>query len=164
MTRVILQPASDDHFRKTVRSAVPLSKIIPFFDEKVARSLTDLYPEGARVWGVTPGEDSRNAKKWDRFEIGDLVLFCGDGKAFASAFVRYKLKNPSLARALWGEDEKGQTWEYIYFVSPPERRALAYREMNSVIGYSPDFVYRGVMLLSDEKSKALVSAFGLIDD
>ena len=164
MTRVILQPASDDHFRKTVRNAVPLSKIKPFLDVEEVRFLTHEWPEGARIWGVTPGGELRNAKKWDRFEMGDLVLFCGNGKAFASAFVRYKLRNPPLARALWGEDDKGQTWEYIYFVSPPERRAMAYHEMNSVLGYSLDFVYRGVMLLSDAKSKALMTAFGLVDD
>lgn len=44
------------------------------------------------------------------------MLFCGQGKVFASASLRYRVRNRALALNLWRSTKDGQTWEYVYFV------------------------------------------------
>src|SRR5206468_874325 len=119
--RVILQPAggleATAHYLKTVRREVPLSKIEHLFNEVIVQQLHSEFPNGwCRVWGVTPGMNGVNTGKWERFAAGDRVLFCGDGRVFASSSLRYKLHNRDLALLLWGQDANGQTWEHTYFV------------------------------------------------
>ena len=69
-----------------------------------------LYPdEKVPFWGVTLGKNHANKNKWDKIESGDIVLFSGDNKIFASATVSFKLHNKNLAGNLWGVDADGDT-------------------------------------------------------
>ena len=120
--------------------------------------------EGARVWGVTPGNGFRNRKKWDLIDPGDAVLFCGKGEVFTYAFVTHKLHNRALAVDLWGKDAKGHTWEYIYFVSEPLTHSIRYARLARVIGFAPEFVVLGFMVLNEEKSAKVLHEFNLADD
>jgi hypothetical protein len=72
------------------------------------------------------------------------VLFCGQGKVFASATLRYRIQNRTLALSLWGSDKDGQTWEYVYFVGELRDQNITYAQLASVLRYSPDFVVLGV--------------------
>jgi hypothetical protein len=169
MPKVILQPAggspASDHFAKTILTPVPLRRCAEFIPAMDVAELAAIYGrEGARVWGVTPGEAFRNRKKWDLIDPGDAVLFCGKGEVFAHAFVTHKLRNRELAFDLWGKDAKGQTWEYIYFVSEPLNHSIPYARLARVIDFSPDFVVLGFMVLDGEKSARVLHEFGIADD
>src|SRR5207249_8218873 len=88
--RVILQPAGGpeaaEHYSRTIRNPIRLSSILEFLEEPDADALAVQYPTGwTRVWGVTPGASGVNRAKWLQFAKGDRVLFCGQGKVFASA-------------------------------------------------------------------------------
>jgi hypothetical protein len=169
MRRVILQPAggghATTHFNNTVRKPVPIDRIVQFVSAADTAELEAACGgNAARVWGVTPGEALRNRKKWERIESGDVVLFCGKGEVFAYAFVKHKLHSRSLAIELWGKDEKGHTWEYVYFVSQPLTHSISYGRLASAIGFSPDFVVLGLTVLNEEKSAKVIEGFNLIDD
>ena len=118
--RVILQPAGGpdaaDHYDRTIRNPVRLSSILEFLEGPDADALAKQYPTGwTRVWGVTLGANGVNRAKWLQFAAGDRVLFCGQGKVFASASLRYRVHNRPLALRLWRSDKDCQTWEYVYF-------------------------------------------------
>ena len=169
MPRVILQPAGGPaaaaHFNKTIRRPVALPDILQFVTDEDARELRALYPSGtARVWGVTAGANFRNKRKWERIEPGDVVLFCGSGEAFAYAFVKRKLHCRPLAIELWDRDAKGQTWEYIYFVSEPLTHSIRYDRLARLLEFSPDYVVLGVTVLDEEKSAKVLEEFDLVDD
>jgi hypothetical protein len=141
--RVILQPAGGpeavDHYKRTVTNAVRLSEILKYLDAPDAEALASRYPTGwTRLWGVTPGSNGVNRRKWLQFAEGDRVLFCGQGRAFASASVRYRLRNRELALMLWGSDKEGSTWEYIYFVGDPITQSISYSALASAVGFAPD--------------------------
>lgn len=122
MTKVVLQPCGNGlpakHYTDTVENAVPLSHIASFLLPDDLDDLKRKFPEGnAAAWGVTPGEESSNRKKWNRMTLGDVALFSREGRIFSSGTVAKKMHNAILSRHLWGEDEAGETWEYMYFLS-----------------------------------------------
>ena len=169
MPKVILQPAGSRHaaahFNNTVLNPVSLRRCAEFVAASDIAELAEIYGrDGARVWGVTPGEGFRNKSKWDLIDPGDAVLFCGKGEAFAHAFVKHKLHNRGLAMDLWGKDRKGGTWEYIYFVSEPLTHSIRYARLARVIGFAPEFVVLGFMVLNEEKSAKVLHEFNLADD
>ncbi len=167
--RVILQPAGGpeaaEHYNRTIRNPIRLSSILEFLEEGDADALAVRYPTGwTRVWGVTPGASGVNRAKWLQFAAGDRVLFCGQGRVFASASLRYRLRNRPLAVGLWGSDKDGQTWEYVYFVGELRDQNITYSQLATVLQYSPDFVVLGVNILDEEKSISVLEAFDLVDD
>jgi hypothetical protein len=167
--RVILQPAggpeASQHYERTIKNPVRLSSLLGFLEETDANALAKQYPTGwTRVWGVTPGANGVNRAKWLQFAAGDRVLFCGQGKVFASASLRYRVHNRSLAVALWRTDKDRQTWEYVYFVGEPRNQDIAYAHLAAVLQYSPEYVVQGVNILDEEKSSAVLTAFDLADD
>jgi hypothetical protein len=167
--RVILQPAGGPeaavHYDRTIRRPVRLSTLVPFLDESDAIQLATKFPTGwLRVWGVTPGGNAVNRGKWLQFAEGDRVLFCGQGKAFSSATLRYRLHNRPLALDLWGSDNNGETWEYVYFVGELRDQDITYAQLAAPLNYSPDYVVLGINILDEEKSRALLSTFDLNDD
>ena len=167
--RVILQPAGGpeaaDHYSRTMRNPIRLSSILKFLEEPDADALAVQYPTGwIRVWGVTPGASGVNRAKWLQFAEGDRVLFCGQGKVFASASLRYRVRNRPLALDLWGSDKDGQTWEYVYFVGELRDQNISYTQLATVLQFSPDFVVLGVNILDEDKSEAVLESFDLADD
>lgn len=167
--RVVLQPAGGpeaaDHYNDTVKNPVRLSNILRFLGDADKNALTMRYPSGwTRVWGIAPGAENVNRGKWLQFAEGDRVLFCGQGKVFASASLRYRLHSRELALSLWGSDKGGLTWEYIYFVGDTRAQHISYSNLARVVGFSPDFVVLGVNILDEQKSKAVLAAFDLADD
>ena len=168
-TRVILQPAGGpgaaDHYTRTIRNPIRLSSMLEFLEESDADALAVQYPTGwIRVWGVTPGASGVNRAKWLQFAKGDRVLFCGQGKVFASASLRYRVRNRPLALNLWGSDKDGQTWEYVYFVGELRDQSITYAQLATVLQFSPDFAVLGVNILDEDKSAAVLEAFDLGDD
>jgi hypothetical protein len=75
--------------------------------------------------------------------------------------VSYKLHSKALARALWGVNDKGQTWEYIYFVAGLRRLAVPYVRLAEVAGYAPNFVVQETNILEASRSAAIIRGLDL---
>ena len=65
---------------------------------------------------------------------------------------------------VWGKDDAGQTWEYMYFVTEPLTLGLAYERLAALCGYSPDYVVLGFTVLGEERSNSIIDALQLLDD
>ncbi len=154
MTRIIVQPTGSpgarEHYRDTIASPVPFEDFAGVVGEDL-RALAEVFPSGeAAIWGVTPGRS--NVTKWERIEVGDLVLFAAKKTLFARGVVRHKFHNVAFAEALWGRDEEARTWEYMYAVDEVRTLDLTYVTLNRAVGYAENNVFQGFQVLDEEKS------------
>ena len=77
-----------------------------------------LFPEGsAPMWGITPGKGNRNLATLSKISTGDWVFFSGDKRLYLGGTIALRWRNKAFAERLWGLDDKGLTWEYMYALS-----------------------------------------------
>jgi len=159
---VILQPCANkdarEHYADTIENTKSLDSISQFLSNKELDELKEIYPQGqVAIWGVTPSQST----KWKKIQPGDVTLLAKEGAVFASAVTTYKIHNYTLASQLWGFDNKGNTWEYIYFLSEVKNQHIPYKELNKTIPYNENYVIQGFSILDEEKSINVLEAFDL---
>ena len=164
MSRVILQPAGNpdgrEHYNDTIENQVDLKYISKFLNQEEIKDLSNIYSNAkCFIWGVTSG--GNNFTKWTRIEKGDVTLFSRDGVIYSSAVTTYKLINKELATHLWDYNDKGQTWENIYFVDEIRSHNIPYLSFNRAAGYKDNYVIQGFNVLDEEKSNNILEEFGL---
>lgn len=81
------------------------------------RCLEDSETGELYAWGATPGEG--NEQTWSQLSPGDYVLAYADGSYRYWSEIIYTLRNRDLAEALWGRDDNGGTWEFMFFLQRP---------------------------------------------
>lgn len=175
MSKIILQPTGNkdarEHYVDTIMNPVDASRIKRFVPE-LSSQIDALYPDGrVFIWGVTPGKDDVNKKKWEKIDRGDVTLFSRgsdvprqEGGIIASAVTTLKFHNKDLAVDLWDYDKNGNTWEYIYLVAEVKNTIIPYSSFNPAVGYASNYIIQGFTVLDDEKSARLFSHFDLYSD
>jgi hypothetical protein len=163
MPRVVLQPSSNkdarEHYRDTIEAPVRFADHALLGPE--AATLWEAFPGGAAaMWGVTPSNES----KWDRFQPGDITLFSRDNHFFGTGTMVLKFHNEPLARALWRENKKGETWEFMYALDEIRSLHIPYQEMNRIIGYKAGNNFMGFTVLDEDKSERVLEALGLYSE
>jgi hypothetical protein len=154
--RLILQPAgapAAEHYRATIETPVPIERLAGALPSAEVAQLRERY--GTRpvpTWGVTRGRAGVNARKWARIFPGDVALLAGRGRVFASAVVTMKTHNRALATDLWGINDRGETWEYIYFLDQVTAQDLPYPEFNRVVGYARTAQIQNFNVLDEERA------------
>ncbi len=166
MKIIILQPVDSEvafqHYFNTIINPVDVNRIKGYVSQDEYNSLIELYRDRkVHVWGVTPGTNEVNVRKWDIIKPGDIALFSGKGKIFASAVVSFKIHSKDLSLDLWGTVEEGKTREYIYLLGEVTNQNISYVEFNKIVGYAPNNVIRGFNLLDEQKSRLIIDAFNL---
>ena len=144
MTQLLIQPSAgtraQEHYRDTILNPVLFSGHSGSLNEQTLQTLKTLFPDGScAMWGLVPGSNDANRNKWERIEIGDAVVFTGKKKIFATGQVAIKFHNPELALNLWGIDDDGQTWEYMYALTNITETDIPYETFNAVIGDNRGF-------------------------
>jgi hypothetical protein len=164
---VLLQPAgaaeANKHFVDTILNPVPVAAILSTVPPADVARLREAFGSRTDVptWGVTPGEDNGNATKWERIQTGDLALFARKKKIFAAAHVLAKVHATDLAVKLWQTNDKGETWEYVYFLGDIAQLDVTYEDFNRVAGYKSTNNIQGFNVLDDGRSARIASALDL---
>ena len=135
---VAIQPAGNEfgrkHYVDTVENLVDLNRFTQF----LGNDREDLFAiaENGKIalWGVTPGANGVNISKYEKLEPGDTVLFTRKGFVYASATITHLFHNKSFATEIWGQDDKGQTWEYMYSLGAVENHQIPYQALRDAIG------------------------------
>ena len=166
MVQIVLQPSADAtaraHYTDTISSPVVLSHIYTLLSTPMIGHLKGLFPSGsAAMWGVTQGKNGVNIRKWEKVELGALVLFAANGRIFGSGVVAAKFHNKELAEHLWNVDASGMTWEYMYALDEVRELNIPYLDFNNAVGYAPNFVIQGFNVLDETKSEAFLDTFDL---
>ncbi len=91
-------------------------------------------------------------------------MFAGHNKIFASGVVTYKFRNKDLAAELWDYDNKGQTWEYLYFLDEIQEQNISYKDFNKAVGYEQNNIIRGLNVLDEDKSQKALNTLGITSD
>jgi len=163
MSHLVVQPASGttarEHYEDTIAQLVPLDSLKPYLKDEEFSALYNTYLAGAApIWGVTPGTNGVNFRKWQRIAPGDIVLFAMGGRFIRSGTVTFLFHNPELARHLWGEDDDGDTWEYVYFLDDLAGLDIPYVAFNSAVGYKINAVPQGFNVLGEELASLYANA------
>ncbi len=114
--------------------------------------------KGFYAWGAVPG--LRNIPNWDAMEKGDYVLCMYANTYHYVARVLATYHNERFARRVWGEDEDGETWEYMYFLTKPLE---VHRHVSEFEGYL-NTTYRGFTRISDARLDEIEEDFGSVEE
>lgn len=166
MVQIVLQPSADAHARAhyedTIHRPVELSDVKARIPTQTLKHLRLLFPDGkVPMWGVTPGVTGGNQSKWEKVELGALVLFSADNKIYGCGVVAAKFHNKALAKHLWGVDPNGATWEWMYALAEVRSLDISYRDFNRAVGYKLNYVIQGFNVLDEAKSRAFMDTFEL---
>ncbi|MEP6872695.1 MAG: hypothetical protein ABI939_12720, partial [Anaerolineaceae bacterium] len=101
-----------------------------------------------------------NANKWQKIQEGDVALFLQKGRAVARGTVVMKLRSEKLAKSLWGVDEDGSTWEWMYFLEPVENIDVAYEALNEAAGYEAANRFQGFNVIAPDRSAGILKLLG----
>ncbi len=159
---IFLQPANiknkmvREHLERTIFQTIELAEILRF-QSKIRSGL-----ERFCVWGVIPGTKS----KWNKIRIGDLVAFYSEKKFYLLGQIVDKFQNEKLAKYLWGEDQYGRTWEYIYLIDPDSliQIDVDLEKVIDVLGYSSNFVLQSALYPQPEKEETLKKLISIFTD
>jgi hypothetical protein len=166
MVQIVLQPSADAnaqaHYEDTIHRPVKLSDVKTKIPTQTTKHLKSLFPSGkVPMWGVTPGKTGSNQGKWEKMELGALVLFSANKKIYGCGVVAAKFNSKALAKHLWGVDPNGSTWEYMYALAEVRSLDIPYREFNKAVGYKLNNVIQGFNVLDEAKSAAFMDTFDL---
>lgn len=169
MTAVVIQPcsspASQQHYEDTIEAPVAIRAHAAKLDAGQLEELLALFPSGlVPLWGVTPGTRGVNIGKYDRAQKGDAVVFARSGTFFATGVIAHKFRNQGFARALWGEDGEGRTWEFMYALDDVRPVGIPYAQFAEVVGYDPNWIPQGFNVLHSERSRRASAEFDLYSD
>ena len=112
---------------------------------------------GFYAWGAVPG--LKNTPTWETMERGDYILCVYDSTYHYVARVLAKYDNERFARRVWGEDEDGQTWKYMYFLTKPIE---VHQPLYEFEGYLHSR-YQGFTRVSNDRLSEIEEDFGTIE-
>ncbi len=150
---------TERHYIDTIERKRSIDEAEKFLRPQEIEILKNTYHSGPfAVWGAVPG--SGNLRTWETMEAGDYVLIYKSGRIIFAAEVALKTRNPQMAKYLWGEDNNGNTWEYMYFLINTQEADVSMSVLNPYLGYSENYFPRGFMAIEQEKANELLNHYG----
>jgi hypothetical protein len=165
VSQLLIQPsggkAAQQHYVDTVINPVVFSAYGKHIPDSLLTELHEFFGSGsAAMWGLVPGSNDGNRTKWEKINPGDIVAFTGKKRVFATARVVSKFRNSELAAALWGHDDNGATWEYMYTLSDVDETDIPYSKLNELIGDNPNNNHMGFRIVDEGKASDFASYIG----
>jgi len=151
------------HLEETIKKRINFEMIKEFFDQNEQETLERINKEhGLYAWGAIPGKN--NEKLWKELKQGDYVFCVYKNTYHYFAKVLQKFRNKECAKALWGIDNNGQTWELMYFLSKPEKIEIPVPKLSNYLNIG----YMGFTKISQDKINKIKKEYGnlsnFIDD
>jgi hypothetical protein len=92
----------------------------------------------------------------------DIVLTVYGNQYHFLSTVLGKVHDKSLASEIWGDDGNGNTWEYMYLLSPPQR--ISVDVLSSPVSDYLSKGYRGFTQIAEHKISTIRARFGGVDE
>jgi hypothetical protein len=150
---------AQQHLQLSIKSSLPPETVLGNFDGSAHPHLLEIQNQagGFYAWGATPG--LQNEARGERMKEGDSVL-CVYGNTYRyAARVVATFRNANCARAIWGTDADGRTWEYMYFLTKPVEVTRPVMDLAEELSER----YLGFTRIGDEKVERLVRRYGSLD-
>ncbi|MEM2240432.1 MAG: AAA family ATPase [Candidatus Bathyarchaeia archaeon] len=124
----------------SLEGLISIESVSDTLSEEERLKLRELYPDGkVRMWGVKPNL----RRMWEVLNEDDYVLFYSKNLYVCVGEAAFKTVNRQLAERVWGKDEAGETWEFIFFLKNILEINVHREEFNGRVGYNKDFVPEG---------------------
>jgi len=148
-----------EHLATSITNDIPLDNIKNSFTPEEIRVLRKMAQSenGLYAWGAVTGK--RNIPTWESLRQNDYVLTVFDKTYQFVSKVLWKTHNREAAKTIWGLDDKGDTWEYMYFLSKPRPVQVHASAVESELNKS----YQGFWKISEDKIQKLTRRFGSTD-
>lgn len=144
----------------SITQPIPIQRVLHFVGTEDAATLQALEAtnSGLYGWGAVPGP--MNDKYYETLKPGDYIICVYGSRCRFVATVSYKLDNAALARALWGDAEEGQTWQYMFFMTRPIPVDVPLVELDAFL---PSRVF-GFARVGDAKLQQIVDSFSTLTE
>lgn len=152
-----------EHYADTIEDGFALERIERYLDEPDREALVRIEKRTGRLkaWGAVPGD--RNPDTWKKLRQGDLFLIYRNGQYEYSARVAYTMHNSTVAKALWGVDNSGATWEYMFFLENIEDLSIPAEQFNRIVQYSPHYFPRGFGRFGDDVHSRILATYSSVE-
>jgi hypothetical protein len=151
-------PEASAHVGKSIASPIDSSLCQKHFKAEQWKQVAQLSRDGKfYAWGALPGQ--RNLPNWEKMRPGDYVLLYQNGQYTFHTTVISKYRNANFARALWGTDQNGMTWELMYFLQPPVRLGCSAQKVADVLPSQ----YMGFTPIAADNVQNIVTKYDSID-
>lgn len=77
--------------------------------------------------------------------------------------VYFKKHDPKLALAMWPPDEKGNPWEYTFFLRNPQYISIPIKVFNAVVLYKQNNIIQGFTHLNTDRIALIVAQYGSVE-
>lgn len=153
-------PEARQHLVDSIQNPVDDAIVFGNFDEPHHEELERIRDEGGGfyAWGAVPGV--KNIPTWEQMERGDFVLCVYDNTYHYVARLLARYDNPECAEGIWGTNDEGRTWRYMYFLTEPIE---VYQPLHEFEGYL-NSTYRGFTRISDARLQEIEEDYGSIED
>ena len=163
--QIFLAPRSDYHSANNLQNTIDfgiqyneIESLITDIDIKNILKTEQNSKDKLMVWGNTPGR----AASWNKMNSGDLILFYQDRKYTYAGNLLVKFRNKALSDKLWGPDENGVSWEYVYFLTTLRKLDMPANIIQQLAGYESEVVL-GFQPLNDKGMQAIISQYGSVE-
>lgn len=153
-------PVARDHLKDSITQAVSFSRMEKVLGpERTAQFKALTNADGFYAWGAVPGP--MNKPRWEAMRVGDIVLTVYGNRYRFLSTVSGTLHDEGMAREIWGVDDDGNTWEYMYLLTQPQ--ALDVGVLAEPVASYLHRGYQGFTKISDEKVQTILEKFGSLD-
>jgi hypothetical protein len=161
--KILLQPSSGkeamNHFEDTIENGVSINLLRENLSQEEFRKVNELKSNKVKTWGFVSSLEDYPRKEWEDIDEDDLVLFYKNKKFFYIAKIHSKVHNKELAKDLWGADEHGRFWEYVYFIKEGKSIEIPYKpeilKRKDGEFYKKNHIVQGAILLEGENKDAM---------
>lgn len=161
ITGLYLAPANEENLEATIIGSKRIDLAESHLTQEQFNELKQALngKEKFRCWAMT--KNSRS--KFNVMNVGDLVLFTskGTGRFSYSGRVICKLESAQLGKALWSV-VPGLPWELVYFLDDVTHINVPKENLVRALGYDQGYVVPGILRVSSERVKNVVSMYGSI--
>jgi len=142
-------PKAQKHFEDTIKRKRTLREVRQSLPASEIENLENIYHDAAFiVWGSVPGK--MNEPRWEKMDVGDIVLIYNKGFIKFIGEVAAKVRNRELARYFWRETEERKTWELMYFIVNDEKINVPIEEINKLFGFKERYIPRGFNMVNEK--------------
>ena len=162
---IFIFTAGDKNARKHLNDSVITSikySLINFhldsrFISRISSSSSGSSKDEFFAWGAVEGPV--NIRNWKKIQSGDYILCVFDNKYQYLSKILDKTINKELAAKIWGLNNEGKTWEYMYFFDKPVKVNIPLISLSNYMNAK----YLGFTSISKEKLDKIVNDFSSIE-
>jgi hypothetical protein len=159
MSLIVVQPTGNlGHYEHTAECGLSRN-VIDRFLQPSDREVLDRACGKNRMalWGFPLWKNGAGRTHWMKINPGDVGLFARANHFISCAEIVHKVQNDALAQQLWGKNEDGETWEYVYFLRVPTSIQISYDSFRKAASFTDGWVPSQTTVLTEVASIAVMN-------